>query len=185
MRLCPYKPGSGKKRAAIDRLLLGSVVKKKSKGPTYAATHLGDSVANLTSRSTPRAGDGAFLDRDNRQRALGERHDRNFRLATRAVLDKHQFPARKVNSRPIKQKDRLQRKMYLTVKILVQAVIVARRVAQQQGRRALLSGGRAALNECIVTARPSFFMAPSNAPIIRHRRQAFVHCLSQGGRDLG
>ena len=81
-------------------------------------------------RATDRKTENGTIPWDDRQRALAEWHDRNFRLATRAVLDKHQFPTLKVNSRPIKQDDRLQRKMYLAIKILVQAVVVARRVTQ-------------------------------------------------------
>src|SRR3546814_8972576 len=65
------------------------------------------------------------------------------RLPARPLLGQHELPAGEVAARLGQQHGRLQGKHLVAVEILVQAVVVAGIVAQQQRRRPLLSGAMA------------------------------------------
>ena len=70
-----------------------------------------------------------------------ERHDLAARLHARPLLDQHELAAFEVPRRVAQQDRGLQREDQLAVEIAMQAVVVARLVAQQQRRRPLLAAG--------------------------------------------
>ena len=93
--------------------------------------------------------------------ALPQRHDLGARLHARALLGQHELAAREIALRLGQQERDLQRKHMLAVEILMQAVVVALAVLQQQRRRPGLAGAMAALEEsaCSPDKRTSMPMA--------------------------
>src|SRR5499427_5116120 len=79
--------------------------------------------------------------------ALALREWRDFcpRLHARALLREHEFAAGEIFARPRQQEGDLQREDVLAVEILMQAIVVADAVREQERRRLGLSG--------LVTAR--------------------------------
>src|SRR5215472_17250593 len=72
--------------------------------------------------------------------ALRERHDFGARLHARPLLREHEFAAGEILARPRQQKSDLQRKNVLAVEILMQAIVVAGTIREQQRRRLRLYG---------------------------------------------
>src|ERR1700734_2651809 len=82
--------------------------------------------------------------------ALRERRDLRARLHARPLLGQHELATGEV-APGLGQEDRdLQRKEMLAVHVLVQAIVVAGAIAQQKGRRPLLTRLMAALEERFV-----------------------------------
>ena len=82
--------------------------------------------------------------------ALTQRHHLGARLHARPLLGQHEFAAGEIAAR-FRQQDRdLQREHMLAIEVLMQAIVVAFAVLQQQRRRAGLPGGVAALQESVV-----------------------------------
>ena len=82
-----------------------------------------------------------LVDREHHRVALPQRHDLAARLHARALLDQQELAAVKSAPGWLSRTVDLQREHELAVEILVQAVVVARPVAQQQRRRPLLAAG--------------------------------------------
>ncbi len=66
------------------------------------------------------------------------------RLLARTLLGQHELAAREFTARRRKQNRHLERKHLVAVEILVQAVVVARAIAQEQRRGPRLPGGMTA-----------------------------------------
>src|SRR4030095_4473788 len=82
----------------------------------------------------------ARVDREQDRVALRKRHHRDAGLHPWPLLGQNEFAALKILARLRQQHRGLQREDMLAVKILVQAIIVARAIAEQQWSRALLPG---------------------------------------------
>ena len=101
-----------------------------------------DAVAQLRAVVAPLALHRTAVDREDDGIALAQRHDRGARLHARALLGQHEFATAEVDPRLRQQHRHLQRKDMLSVQVLVQAVVVASAVLQQQRRgSALASSG--------------------------------------------
>ena len=109
--------------------------------------HHRDTVADLASCDTTRTFDGPLLDRNDRDRPLCEWYNRGPRLPSRPLLDQDQFAAVIIDERAIEQKNCLKGKMNFTVEILMQAVVVAGTVFEEQRGRAGLPGFMASKNQ--------------------------------------
>src|SRR5690349_4804462 len=81
--------------------------------------------------------DRTMAHREDDRFALAQRYDLGARLAARALLGQHEFPARKIDSRSAQQDRRLQRKDEFPVDVLMQAVVIVDAVAKQEGLRAI------------------------------------------------
>jgi hypothetical protein len=86
---------------------------------------------------------GRWLTRTARHRPCCERHDLAARLHARPLLDQQELAALEVAAGLAQQDRGLDREDEVAVEVAVQAVVVARPVAQQQRRRPLLAAGMA------------------------------------------
>ncbi|AHI88538.1 hypothetical protein CCNA_03935 [Caulobacter vibrioides NA1000] len=109
--------------------------------------------ARPVGRALPYREDHAF--------ALAQRHDLRSRLLARTLLDDDELAARKIAAGLVQKERRLQREDVLAIEILVQAVVVAGAVGQQQRRRphlarvvATLQHARQRLRKAAVFAQP-------------------------------
>jgi hypothetical protein len=117
----------------------------------------------------PRAAHRVMHRKDHRL-ALGQRNDLGARLHARALLGEHELAAGKVGAGPRQQQRDLQRKDVLAVEILVQAVVVAFAVLQQERRRPRLPGLVAAREEGRVLFRIAHGDAHRLVPAVGDRR---------------
>jgi hypothetical protein len=87
--------------------------------------------------------DRPIVDREGDRVTLGEGYDLGAALHARPLLGEDEFPSSEVPAR-LRQKHRdLDGKCEVPVEVLVQAIVVARPIAQQQRRRPRLAGGMA------------------------------------------
>src|SRR6185437_14029144 len=97
-------------------------------------------VAKGDAVRTARPAHRAVTDRKNHGVALAERHYLDPRLPARALLDQDEGAAGEILLGRREQDGRLQRKDMLAIDVLVQAIIVAGVIAQQERRRIALAG---------------------------------------------
>ena len=117
-------------------------------------------MAHVDAIDAARALHRAVMHREDHRIALRERHDLGARLHARALLGQHELAAGEILARRRQQHRRLQRKDVLAIEILMQAVVVARPVLQQQRRRPRLAGRVAALEKIGVRLRESAIAMP-------------------------
>jgi hypothetical protein len=110
-------------------------------------------VAHVDPIGAARAIHRSMVDRKDHALALCQRHDLGARLHARPLLREHELPAGEVDLRPREQERELQREDMLAVDILMQAVVVARAVLQEERRRLGLSAGVAARQQLRVVMR--------------------------------
>src|ERR1700724_3331059 len=108
-----------------------------------------------------------MVDRKDHSLALRERHDLRTRLHARPLLGQHEVSAGEVGIRAREQKRDLQRKDMLSVEILMQAVVVALTVLQEERRRLGLSGVVAAVQKRLVAIRIAHRHAHRLIPTVR------------------
>ena len=82
--------------------------------------------------------------------ALPQRHHFGPRLHPRPLLGQHEFAAGEIATRFRQQYRDLQREHVLAIEILMQAIVVAGAILQQQRRRPDLAGVMAPLQERLV-----------------------------------
>ena len=123
------------------------------------------------------------MDREDDGIALAQRHDLGARLHARALLGQHEFAAGEVPA-GLGQQDRdLEREDVLAVEVLVQAVVVALAVLQEQRRRPRLPGRMAALEERRVLARIAHVDAHRLVPAVGDRRKPRIERGAQRRRS--
>ena len=120
-----------------------------------------DAVAHVDAVDAARALHRPVMHRKDHAFALAQRHDLHARLHARPLLGQHELAAGEVASRIGQQDRELQREDVLAVKILVQAVVIAFAVLQQQRRRFGLSRLVAAREKGGVICRDSALAIPS------------------------
>src|SRR5690349_23675461 len=81
---------------------------------------------------------GAMVNGEDHRVTLFERHHFGTGLHSRTLLRDHEFAAGEIFAGSREQDGHLKRKNMLAVKILMQAVVVARSVLQKQGCRSIL-----------------------------------------------
>jgi hypothetical protein len=118
----------------------GGIVENDAERVPLAAAHdahavaHGDAVGHLGAAHRP------MTDGEDDAIAAPQRHHGGARLYARPLLGQHEFTAREVPARFREQDRDLQREDVLAVEVLVQAVEVARPVAQEERCRARLAG---------------------------------------------
>src|SRR5437764_1607560 len=112
-----------------------------AEGEALASAQARDAVAHGGAVPAARALHRPLVDGEDDCVALAERYDLAARLHARPLLDQHELAAVELPRRVAQQDGGLQREDQLAVKVAVQAVVVARAVAQQQWRRPLLAAG--------------------------------------------
>src|SRR5436853_547867 len=98
-----------------------------------------DAVAHVDAVDAAYALHGSVPDREDHSLSTLERHDLRSRLLARALLGEDELATGEIVVGPREQEGGLQRENMLAIDVLVQAVIVARAVLQQQGRRLALA----------------------------------------------
>ena len=107
--------------------------KRSPAEPADAVAH-GDAIG--AARALHRA---ARARRRSRRRPGARRHDLGARLHARPLLGQHELAACEVAARLGQQDRDLERKQMLAVDVLMQAIVVARAIAQQERRRPRLT----------------------------------------------
>src|SRR4051794_25031114 len=97
--------------------------------PAYAVAHVDPVCATC-------AAHGSLMDGKDYGFPMLEVDDLRTRLKARPLLRQHELTALEITSGLRKQEDDLKREHVLAVKVLVQAIVVIRAVAQEQRRRA-------------------------------------------------
>ena len=105
-----------------------------------ARTHLAHAVAHDRAVEAARPAARAIAAGKHHRVALAQRHHDRARLHARPLFDEHELAAGEVALRFGQEHRDLKGEKELAVEILVQAVEVARAVAQQQRRRQALPG---------------------------------------------
>ncbi|ABA53703.1 hypothetical protein BURPS1710b_A0614 [Burkholderia pseudomallei 1710b] len=136
--------------------------------------HAAHAVPKIHAIDTARALHRAMMDGEHDRVALLERHDIGARLHARPLLGDHEFAAREIGARLREQNRRLQREYVLAIQILMQAVVVAFAIAQQQRCRTQLSGCAATLDEVRVLGGKPRVDAHLRMPAVRDRREVRV-----------
>src|SRR5207253_10911645 len=95
------------------------------------------------------AANRAMVDGEDHRLAPAQRHDLAPGLRARPLLDQQELTAREVNARATQQHRHLQRTHQVTVEILVEAVVVAGPVPEDERRRQPLAGGVTAAQEAV------------------------------------
>src|SRR5436190_8802182 len=147
--------------------------------------HRADAVAHGYAVEAARAGDGAVVHRENHAVTLLQRYHLDAGLHAWTLLREHQLAALEIASGLGEEHSDLQREDVLAAEILVQAVVVAGAIAQQQRRRAGLSRGMAAGDEVGVLCRIAHLDTHRLVPAVGDRRQARIEGSPQVGDDTG
>ncbi len=111
--------------------------------------------------------------------AARQRHHLHPRLLARTLLRQHEFPPVEIRPRLRQQHGRLQREHVLAVQVLVQAVVVAGTVLQQQRRGPLLAGRMAAGQEFRMVGREARIDLQQVVPAVGDGGQRPVQGLAQ------
>src|SRR5580704_17083629 len=126
------------------------VVKDDAKREAFAAFDPAHAMAQIDAISPARPLHRPLAHGKDDAVALRKRRDLRALLHARALLGQHEFAAGEVMARLGEQDRELQRKEMLAVHVLVQAMVVAGAVAQEQRRRSLLTRLMAAREERFV-----------------------------------
>jgi len=107
--------------------------------------------------------------------ALAGGDDLGFRLHAGLLFNQEKFPALPIASGLTKQENHLQRESDLTVEILVQAVVAATFVVEDQRCRPDLARLVADIKECVVTRRKGWFgLAKGLGPLVGDRGEVRI-----------
>src|SRR6185295_16894108 len=101
----------------------------------------------------------------------------------RPLLDEQELPAREVLTGTVEQAGHLEREGHVAVEVLVQAVVPARLVAQQQRRGLGLAVLGADCQEVVELGRVAAPAAKRFLPGARDRRQAWIGLAPQLADD--
>src|SRR5947207_4315838 len=138
----PRERGDQARRAWWVRVLTASrrIVEDDAERVALARPQAADAVAHRYPVGPAGAFDRPVVDRENDRLALLQWHDFAARLRPRPLLDEQELAAGEVLLRLTEQHGQLQREHQIAVQVLVQAVVVAGPVFEQERRRPLLPG---------------------------------------------
>src|SRR6185437_14964547 len=125
-------------------LLLG-VMENDSQSIALACDKRADAMTVIDRIGAALALDRAVMHGEHHAVAVAERHHAGAGLGAGPLLGHHEFAAGEVPARLGQKNRHLQREDMLAIKILVQAIVIARAIFEQQGRGTALSGLVAAL----------------------------------------
>ena len=111
--------------------------------------------------------------------ALAERHHLGARLHARPLLGQHELAAGEVASGLGEQDRDLERKEMLSVDVLMQAIVVARAIAQQKRRRPRLTRLMATGPERLVLGGVADVDAHRRVPAVGERREPPIKAAAQ------
>src|SRR6185437_16319757 len=103
--------------------------------------------------------------------ALREGYHLGSRLRARSLLRDDEFSAREVPSGCGQQHGQLQGKNLFAVEVLMQAVVIARAILQQQRRGLRLTGGMAARQELAMAGWKAHYIAHALVPRVGERHE--------------
>src|SRR5690606_18356627 len=112
------------------------VVEDDAEGIALAAAQAAYAVAEFHPIVTARAAHRALVDGEDHGVASAERDDFDTGLHARALLSQDEFAAVEIDTRRRQKHRNLQWKHFIAVEILVQTIVIAGLVTQQQRRRA-------------------------------------------------
>src|SRR5258706_14221263 len=105
------------------------------------------SMPHLHAIAAARALHRSIVNREYDAASLVQRHDDGPRLPAGPLFREHEFPAREILCRLREQEGDLQRDYMFSVQILMQAVVIAFSILQQERRRPGLAGAMTAVQE--------------------------------------
>src|SRR5215470_18683936 len=111
------------------------VVEDDPQRMAMAQAQAADAVAHVDAVGAARALHRPVMHGKDDALALAERDDLRARLHARPLLREDEFAAQEILARPRQQERNLQREDVLAVDVLMQAVVVAGSVLEQQWRR--------------------------------------------------
>src|SRR5437870_8241841 len=112
------------------------------------------------------AANRAMVDGEDHRLAPAQRHDLASGLRARPLLDQQELAAREVDARATQQHRHLQRKHQVTVDVLVEAVVVAGPVPEDERRRPPLAGGVTAAQEVVEPLGKPAALAERAPPVV-------------------
>src|SRR5215475_10480198 len=126
-----------------------------------------------------------MMDREDDAVPLPERHHFNARLLARSLLREHEFTAREVVSWHRQEEGDLQREDMLAIEILMQAVVIALVIVQEEWRWPGLAGAVTPLKKYRMLIRIAHVDAQSLVPAICDASQRRIQRLAQVGDHCG
>jgi hypothetical protein len=124
-----------------------SVMEDDAQGVTVAGTHAADAVAHVDPIEAAGTRNGPVMDGESYGVALAERDDFGAGLHARALLGKNEFTAGEIAAGFGEEEGDLYGEDMFSIQILMEAVIVARSVLEEQRRGTQLAGLVAAREE--------------------------------------
>src|SRR5258708_36682472 len=115
-------------------------MKDYAKHMPLSGMYAANAVSHLHAIAAARALHGSIVHREDDAASLVQRHDDGPRLPAGPLFREHEFPAREILCRLREQEGDLQREYVLSVEILMQAVVIAFSILQQERRRPGLAG---------------------------------------------
>src|SRR5437773_9707600 len=131
-----------------------------------ARAHPAHAMTQVDARHATRALHWPMMDREDHAVSLAERYDLGTRLHARPLLCKHEFAAREVVPRYRQEEGDLQWEDMLAIKILMQAVVIALAVVQEERCRPGLAGAMAPLEKCRMLLRIAHVDAQGRVPAV-------------------
>lgn len=156
-------------------------MKDQAERAAAAATNAGNSMPNLGAVDAPAALPGTFADRKDRCTTLLKSDDFSPRLHAGTLFDEDKFTTVKVDARAVEHDHCLQREVDWPVEILMQAVVVAGAIAEQQWRRPALSRSMAAREQFSVLRRPVAGHPQHCRPAVRNAGKLWVERIAEAG----
>src|SRR5215475_2972447 len=126
-----------------------------------------------------------MMDREDDAVPLPERHHFNARLLARSLLREHEFTAREVVSWHRQEEGDLQREDMLAIEILMQAVVIALAIVQEERRWPGLAGAVTPLKKYRMLSRIAHVDAQSLVPAICDVGQRRIQRIAQAGDHCG
>src|ERR1041385_7080372 len=167
----------GRPRSAaptIPPVRLCGFVEDYAESDTCAGVQPADAVTQVHAVPTLLTLHGPMTNRKHDRVALQQRHDDRTRLHARPLFGQYKLTAREISIRFRQQYRYLQREHVRTVKILVQAVVIARTVFEQQWRGFILPGRATATDVIGVLRRIANVDTHRLVPTIRDRHEARI-----------
>jgi hypothetical protein len=171
--------------SAIQKKQSDRVVEDDAKGKALAALEAAHPMAHVDAIGAARALLGPLPHGEDDAVALAQAHNLHPRLHPGPLLGQHEFAAVKVASRLGKEDRDLERKKVLAIDVLVQAIVVAGAIAQQERRRPRLTRLMAAREERFVLGGVSYLDVHHRVPAVGDRREPPIKAATQRDDEIG